>query len=157
MISDGELRQYLKTYLPDFMIPTFFIAMEAFPLNANDKLNLKALPIPHPPQQEQPQSPLEKTIAGIWSNELGIEPIAVNDDFFELGGHSLAAARIISAITQILDKSISMREFYQNPTIASLSLLLEKQQKNNTKINFPKKFTKIVINPLLVIFNLLYG
>lgn len=139
VISDGELRQYLKTYLPDFMIPTFFIAMEAFPLNANDKLNLKALPIPHPPQQEQPQSPLEKTIAGIWSNELGIEPIAVNDDFFELGGHSLAAARIISAITQILDKSISMREFYQNPTIASLSLLLEKQQKNNTKINFPKK------------------
>lgn len=139
VISDGELRQYLKTYLPDFMIPSFFIALESFPLNANNKLNLKALPTPRIFPHEEPQSPLEKTIAGIWSNELGIEPIGVNNDFFELGGHSLAAARIISAITQMLDKSISIREFYQNPTIAGLSILVEKQQKNNTKISFPEK------------------
>ncbi|PJE06926.1 non-ribosomal peptide synthetase [Legionella sp.] len=139
VISDGELRQYLKGYLPDFMIPTFFIAMESFPLNENDKLNLKALPIPRVFSHEEPQSPLEKTIAEIWSNELGLDPIGINDDFFELGGHSLSAARIISALTQLINKNISIRQFYQNPTIRALSILLDKQQKINNRIHFPGK------------------
>lgn len=144
-VTEKELRQYLKRYLPDFMIPSAFIVMDSFPLNANEKIDRKALAIPSlipNSKHEAAANPLEKTLAEIWSNELGLRPIGVTDNFFELGGHSLSAARIISTITQVLRKELSMQNFYQNPTIKALCRLLGKQEKINQQIEFPEKIYK---------------
>ncbi|HHF7348889.1 TPA: amino acid adenylation domain-containing protein [Legionella feeleii] len=130
-VSDNELRQYLKQYLPDFMIPSCFVSIESFPLNANDKLDTLALPAPSfTPTigQVAPQTPLEKILAEIWSEELGIKPIGIHDDFFDLGGHSLSAARIITTINHALGKEISLQNFYQKPTIAAVASMLDQLQ-----------------------------
>lgn len=130
-VSNNELRQYLKQYLPDFMIPSYFVSMESFPLNANDKLDSSALPIPSFTPTAgyiAPRTSLEKMLAEIWSEELGIKPIGLHDDFFDLGGHSLSAARIIITINHALGKEISLQNFYQRPTIAALASLLEQLQ-----------------------------
>ncbi|MBA2709049.1 MAG: non-ribosomal peptide synthetase [Tatlockia sp.] len=134
-LKESDLRQFLRRYLPEYMIPSFFVKMDAFPLNANEKIDRKALPIPSYKSdlKELPRNTLEKSIAEIWSEELEVRSIGINDNFFELGGHSLSAARIISTLTQMLKKEISLQDFYENQTISSLSGFIEKQE---TKISF---------------------
>ncbi|WP_269570416.1 phosphopantetheine-binding protein, partial [Legionella tunisiensis] len=67
----------------------------------------------------------------MWSEELGIKPIGVHDDFFDLGGHSLSAARIVTTINHTLGKEISLQNFYQKPTIATLARLLDQLQEES--------------------------
>ena len=127
-LNERDLQQFLKRYLPDFMIPSFFIKMDLFPLNANEKIDRKGLPLPSfnlNSERQNPTNSLEKIIAEIWANELDLRPVGMNDNFFELGGHSLSAARIISTLTQVLKKDVSLQDFYQNPTISGLSNLIE--------------------------------
>ncbi|MCX7114677.1 MAG: amino acid adenylation domain-containing protein [Gammaproteobacteria bacterium] len=129
-----QLRQYLSKSLPDYMIPTAFIKMDHLPLTKNGKLNPSAFPTPHFALSQQslaPATPLEKQLAKIWSDELGISPIGLNDDFFELGGHSLTAARVISQINASFKKEVSVRDLYTAPTIASFITHLN--QAKNTK------------------------
>ncbi|MDI1351981.1 MAG: amino acid adenylation domain-containing protein, partial [bacterium] len=131
VINDNELRYYLKSYLPDYMIPTAFVRMAEFPLNANEKLDRAALPIPKFVANQYylpPNSVLEKQLVDIWSVELGINPIGIEDDFFELGGHSLAAARVITRINHQFEKEISLNDLYQNPTIKRLTVLVEQAE-----------------------------
>lgn len=128
MVTDSELRHYLKQYLPDYMVPSAFVRMDAFPLNANEKLDRLALPKPQFSASQYyiaPKNLTEKKIAAIWSEELGIKPIGLKDDFFELGGHSLAAARVISTISHKLHKDVSLHDFYQDATIAHLAALVK--------------------------------
>jgi amino acid adenylation domain-containing protein len=150
-MKEGELGQFLRRYLPDFMVPAFFIKMDSFPLTANEKIDRKALPLPpFRPNSEHkvPANPLEKTLAEIWANELNFRPIGVNDNFFELGGHSLSAARIISTLTQILGKELSLQNFYENPTISKLSKILDKQKKTIQQSEYSEKIYKNNILPL---------
>ena len=126
----AKIRQHLQNHLPEYMIPAAFVCIAHFPLTANGKLDRKALPIPQFTASQQyspPTTALEKTIANIWKEELGIKKIGLNDDFFELGGHSLSAARIISKINQLIAKDISLQHFYQSPNIKSLTVVLNKQ------------------------------
>lgn len=127
-LSPHQIRIYLQQHLADYMIPSFFMAIDAFPLTANGKLDLKALPKPqlhHTQAFMRNYSPIEKIIADIWSEELGINGIGLDDQFFELGGHSLSAARIVSRISQQLSKDIALRDFYTASTVASLALLIQ--------------------------------
>ena len=119
----GDIRQFLKMHLPAYMIPTLFVRVETFPLTENGKLDHSALPVPQfitSSHYQAPETKLEKQLADIWSEALGIKPIGLTDDFFELGGHSLSAARIISKINFIFKKDIKLHEFYSYPTIAKL-------------------------------------
>lgn len=143
-LNDYELRQYLKQHLPDYMIPAIFVKMDSFPLNANEKLDRKALPVPQYAASQyycEPSSDLEIKLADIWSKELGIHPIGIKDNFFELGGHSLSAAKITSEINHELNKVLSLHQFYRNPTIAELAPVVEqasrktKQQPQSTPID----------------------
>ncbi len=105
------------------MIPTAFVRLNVFPLTANGKLDKQALPIPRYTTNQHYQAPvteLEKKVAEIWSEALGLKLIGIEDNFFELGGHSLSAVRIISKINSTLGKDISLREFYEAPTIKAL-------------------------------------
>jgi len=122
-----EIRHYLKLNLPDYMIPSAFVRVDNFPLTANGKLDRAALPVPIYTATQHylpPSSALEKDIAKIWSEELGLTPIGIEDDFFELGGDSLSAALILSNINSLLGKKITLTHFYQAPTIASLITII---------------------------------
>lgn len=130
-LSSREISDYLKRYLPDYMIPVTFIKLLEFPLTANEKLDRAALPLPQISSSQDyvsPRSALEEMLAHIWAEEFGIKLIGIHDDFFELGGHSLSAARIISKINHTLNKDISLKDVYENPTISALSEVIDKAE-----------------------------
>jgi amino acid adenylation domain-containing protein len=138
-----QLREYLQKHLPDYMIPNTFISVNSFPLTANGKLDTSLLPAPQlitNQQHREPLSEVEKSLAEIWSEELGVKTIGLDDDFFELGGHSLSAARIISKINRVLRTDLTLRDFYYATNIAQLSSLISTTKKR-------KKFKK-KIKPL---------
>jgi amino acid adenylation domain-containing protein len=133
--SVRQLHEYLSHHLPDYMIPSTFVRVASFPLTSNGKLDRQALPIPRLIANSYylaPSTPLEKTLATIWLEELGIKLIGVEDHFFELGGHSLSAARIISRINSTLGTELTLRELYEAKTISQLSMIIS-SEKNTTE------------------------
>ncbi len=146
-----QIQPYLAANLPDYMIPTAFVRIDAFPLTANGKLDRLALPIPRFTTNQHylaPCTALEKTLAEIWSEELGLKLIGTEDNFFELGGHSLSAARIISKINSTLSKEISLREFYEASTIKKLITIIYRANKIDKKIWIPSSNTASYDEPL---------
>jgi amino acid adenylation domain-containing protein len=140
-----ELRQYLKQKLPDYMIPTAFVCLEALPLTASGKTNRQALPAPDSIRPTlagdfvAPRTPLEAQLAGIWARLLRVERVGRNDNFFELGGHSLLAAQLATAIEREVGVTIPLRALFESPTVNELALLIDQKQngaeKNGTAQN----------------------
>jgi len=130
LVKVSELRNYLKTKLPSYMVPASFELIEALPLLPNGKINRRALPRPqsiHLGTEKNfvaPRTPIEQLLAVEWCNVLKLERIGIHDNFFELGGHSLLAARVVSSVRSSLDVEMSMVDLFQAPTIASLAALL---------------------------------
>lgn len=128
-LSSSELKAFLQACLPEYMVPSVFIPIDAIPLTANGKLDKAALPSPQLTIQHNYKAPVSKTekaLAQIWSRELGIESIGLENDFFELGGHSLSAARVISLINHYFGKNIHIQDLYQAPTITQLGQVIDK-------------------------------
>ncbi len=121
----AQLRQYLKENLPDYMIPSAFVVLEAFPLTTNGKIDYRALPAPNfsasGSNYVAPRTPTEEIFVNIWSELLKVEVVGINDNFFELGGHSLIATQVISRIRQILGLELSLQLLFESPTIAQIS------------------------------------
>jgi amino acid adenylation domain-containing protein len=124
----SEIRSHLKKTLPDYMIPSAFVVMDDLPLTPNGKINRLALPVPDSSPLDgareylAPRSPLEETIAAIWSEVLNVDQVSIHDNFFDLGGHSLLATRVVSRLKNsdfALD--ISVRQLFENPTVAELA------------------------------------
>jgi hypothetical protein len=96
-LSTRELRRYLKQKLPDHMVPSAFVRLEALPLTPNGKVDRRALPVPDSTRADleedfvAPRTPVEKMLAEIWAEVLGVERVGIHDKFLELGGHSLLA------------------------------------------------------------------
>src|SRR5439155_1662760 len=115
--------------LPDYMIPSSFIFLEALPLTTNGKVDRRALPSPdgaRPELKEQflaPRNRTEEILTQAWSEVLGIAKVGVNDNFFELGGDSIQSIRILSRAQQHGLK-LSLQQLFQNPTIAGLAALV---------------------------------
>ncbi len=130
-LSVSELREYLDTCLPEYMIPTTFVFLGKMPLTTNGKIDRKALPEPSlkRPNLAQayvaPTTNLEKYLAKIWEDLLKIEPIGKRDKFFELGGTSILAARFIGEVQKQMHSSVFITSIFDNPTIESYSNLLE--------------------------------
>ena len=125
-IDISELRAWIKHYLPEYMIPTFFVRLDAFPLNINGKIDKKALPKPQDIiyakiKYEKPKNATEEQLAQIWGDVLGLENIGVNNPFFEIGGNSLSAIRIISRIYKTFEIDISIQDFFTHATIRKLA------------------------------------
>jgi amino acid adenylation domain-containing protein len=143
-VSIKELRNYLKEKLPEYMIPSTFLILPAFPLTPTGKIDRRALPAPEDVQQEltetyvAPENELELQLAKIWGQILGVHPIGINDNFFELGGHSLLAIQVISKITQILKINLSLRQLFATPTIKSLSIWIESNANVETQFKTKK-------------------
>ncbi|WP_454781065.1 non-ribosomal peptide synthetase [Legionella sp. WA2022007384] len=135
-LNANQIRQYLQKNLPDYMVPTVFVQVDAFPMNMNGKLDKTALPVPLLTASHnyvEPVTALEKKLAQIWSDELGVQLIGIHDDFFDLGGHSLSAARIISKINGELNRNINLHDFYKATNIATLVPIIKNTKKNKKK------------------------
>ena len=125
-----ELRRFLKEQLPDYMIPSAFVVLEALPLTPNGKVDRRALPAPEkrPELQESfvaPRTPIEEILASIWGNILSIDSVGVHDNFFTLGGHSLLATQVISRVRDTFGLELPLRNLFAAPTIAELAEQVE--------------------------------
>ncbi|WP_338861074.1 amino acid adenylation domain-containing protein [Mycetohabitans rhizoxinica] len=122
----NTLRAHVAAALPEYMVPSAFVRLEALPLTPNGKLDRRALPAPDDEAfahqaYEAPQGELEATLAQIWSELLGVERISRHDSFFVLGGHSLLAVQMISRSRTALGISIAMHTLFEAPTVAALA------------------------------------
>lgn len=126
-----ELRRFLKTQLPEYMVPTIFMALALMPLTPNGKVDRKALPQPDANRLElvanyvAPRTALESQITEIWAQVLKLERVGVNDNFFELGGYSLLATQVITRLRQALEIELSLRTFFEAPIVAELADRIE--------------------------------
>jgi acyl carrier protein len=138
-LSAGELRAFVEKDLPDYMVPSWFMVMEEFPLSPNGKVDRKRLPVPSADRPDlatdyvPPRNEVERKIAAIWQEVLGIDKVGVHDNFFELGGHSLLLAKVNDKLEATFHRSFNMVDLFRYPTIADLAghLSPEKQQKTS--------------------------
>ncbi|WP_375493998.1 amino acid adenylation domain-containing protein [uncultured Nostoc sp.] len=127
----SQLRRFLKQQLPDFMVPTIFMALEAMPLTPNGKVDRKALPKPDASRPEleanyiAPRTPIEQQIADIWTQVLNVKQVGIYDNFFELGGYSLLGIQVVSRVRQALQAEILMSNLFELPTVADLAERVE--------------------------------
>lgn len=127
----SDLRRFLREKLPDYMIPSAFVLLEAIPLTPRGKVDRQALPLPDRSQPEldktmtAPRTPAEEKLSKIWAELLGFEQIGVYDNFFELGGHSLLATRLISRLREAFHIELALRLLFELPTVASLAKHIE--------------------------------
>ena len=133
---DGSFfKKILKNKLPDYMVPTAFVGMKKFPLTATLKVDRKKLPAPDLSKYEletgfvAPRTEMEKTLAKIWSETIGVSNIGINDNFFELGGHSLIAVGMMAKIEKATGKNLPLSVLLENATIKSLASLMEDDEK----------------------------
>lgn len=135
--TGSELRRYLKTHLPDYMIPSAFITLETWPLTLNGKIDHQALPRPDTTRPElegafsKPETPTQLRLAQIWAELLNLEQVGLHDNFFELGGHSLLATRVVTRIQQMFQVTLAVTVLFETPTIAALSTIIEERQANH--------------------------
>jgi amino acid adenylation domain-containing protein len=129
-----ELRGYLKERLPEYMVPSAFVTLDSLPLTPNGKVNRRALPAPDPSgfraenAYEEPRTPVEEALAGIWEEVLGLKRVGIHDDFFELGGHSLLAVRVVARLNRHFGVDLPLRTLFEHPTIAGLALTVTQKQ-----------------------------
>jgi amino acid adenylation domain-containing protein len=124
-----ELKKHLASKLPDYMLPSIFVELEALPLTPNGKVDRRALKVPtdHRPagqQQVAPRNEAEAMLLQLWQKVLGLKTIGVTDNFFELGGHSLLASRLFAQIQNTFGKHLPLSALFQSPTIEQLALAL---------------------------------
>jgi len=129
----AELRQFLKTKIPDYMVPSAFVFIDQFPLTPNGKIDRKVLPAPQDaaPQQAKiylaPSTKTEKRLATIWSEVLKIKQIGSDEDFFEIGGHSMIAVTLMVKIEKELGTRLPLAVLFDHGTIHEMALLIDKK------------------------------
>jgi amino acid adenylation domain-containing protein/thioester reductase-like protein len=123
----SKLRAYLKEKLPEYMVPAVFVMMDKFPLTPNGKVDRRALPAPSQDRPElevqmvEPTNDIERNLAQIWSQMLGIVPIGIHDNFFDLGGHSLFIAKMMTQVEAVFAVKLPLSELFAAPTVAGLA------------------------------------
>ncbi|MCP4656533.1 MAG: AMP-binding protein, partial [bacterium] len=141
-LAAGELRAWLGETLPEYMVPSALVFLDALPLTAHGKVDRRALPAPEPaaevpagagarprdpverdPVERDPveRDPVEEILAGIWAQVLRLEGVGVHEDFFALGGHSLLATRVQSRVRRDLGVELPLRVVFEQPTVAGLA------------------------------------
>ena len=129
----ADLRGFLQSELPDYMVPSVFVTMPAMPLTANGKVDRVALPEPNPENTLRdeafirPRTPIEQRLAKTLGSLLNLDEVSVNDNFFLLGGHSLLGTQLIVKIRSTFGVDLALRTLFDAPTIAELSAEIEQQ------------------------------
>lgn len=126
-IAEQDLRDHARQSLPEFMVPSAFVSMKAFPFTPNGKIDRKALPAPEMTSRAvntAPRNQLEFDLAKIWREILGIETVGITDNFFDLGGHSLLAVRLMNEIKKLTGTQLPLSSLFQGATIEHLGNLI---------------------------------
>jgi len=130
----SALREFLQAKLPDYMVPSAVVILEAMPLLANGKVDRAALPASGADGRNvagadsAPRSPDETVIAGIWADVLGVDRVGIHENFFAMGGHSLTATQIISRMRTKLQLEVPLRILFEKPTVAEVSEEIQKMK-----------------------------
>ncbi|MGN6281999.1 non-ribosomal peptide synthetase, partial [Frateuria sp.] len=130
------LRTRLRAALPDYMVPARFVVLDALPLNANGKLDRRALPDPDPTQAAAdyvaPRDETEQDLADMWADVLGVPRVGVHDNFFDLGGHSLLAAQAMARARSAFGEELSVQDFFEAQTVADFAARIVAIRRNRT-------------------------
>jgi natural product biosynthesis luciferase-like monooxygenase protein len=124
---EAELREHLRAGLPEYMIPSLFVQLSAFPLTPNQKIDRKALPAPEraaaraAEAQVPAKTDLERQIAGVWQTVLNLEQVGRNENIFDLGANSLLTVQAANRLSSLLGKKVSLVSMFRFPTVAALS------------------------------------
>ena len=132
-LSSMELQPYLLSKLPEYMVPSAFVLLETLPLTPNGKVDRKALPVPdieltRTSEYASPQTPIEKALASIWQELLGIGKVSIHDNFFAVGGDSILSIQLVSRVHAIAEQAgikITPKQIFKYPTIAQLAKVAE--------------------------------
>ena len=129
-LSVAQLREQLQGTLPEYMVPSAFVMLDALPLTPNGKVDRKALPevgvdASAGREYEAPRGELEELVAGVWSEILGVDKVGARDNFFELGGHSLLATRVNARLVEEFDVDLPLRKLFEHPTVAGFASVIE--------------------------------
>jgi acyl carrier protein len=133
--TTSELRNFLKQKLPEHMIPSAFVLLDALPLSPNGKVDRKALPAPDQnragPEESYvaPGTPVEEVLAEIWVEVLKLDKVGIHDNFFELGGHSLLATQVMSRLRELFQVELPLRSLFESPTVAGLAERIEQSHR----------------------------
>ena len=128
------LRRALAEKLPEYMIPSAFVMLDALPLLPNGKVDRRQLPTPGSTRADlatpflAPRTPVEEALTGIWAEVLGLDRVGIHDNFLELGGNSLLAAQVISRVISILQVEIPLRSLFESPTVADMAMVITQDQ-----------------------------
>jgi amino acid adenylation domain-containing protein len=131
--TSKELRDFLNSKLPDYMVPTTFIFLNSLPLTATGKIDRRNLPLPENLDAElqtnyvPPGDELELKLAGIWQKLLNVTKVGMKDNFFDLGGHSLLAVRLFSQIEKETGKNLPLATLFEAPTVEQLAHILREE------------------------------
>ncbi len=142
-ITVGELRNYLRSRLPDYMVPAVFVRLDAMPLSPSGKVDRKALPAPDQsrPDLESvyvgPRDETEAKLAEICAALLNLEKVGVYDNFFDLGGHSLLATQFMSRLRDSFQVDLPLRSLFEKPTIAELAEVIKEAREKSPKLQAP--------------------
>jgi amino acid adenylation domain-containing protein len=124
---EADLKGWLAERLPDYMVPSHFVRLDALPLGASGKVDRQALPAPATHLRESgaefvaPRTPLEELVAEIWGEVLGADRVGIHDNFWDLGGHSLLATKVLARINEGLDIELPLRSLFKSPTVVSFT------------------------------------
>lgn len=157
--TSQELQDFLKSKLPEYMVPSAFVVLDALPLTPNNKIDRRALPKPDKTNLNldkgylSPRNDIELKLATIWEMVLGIQPIGVRDNFFSLSGNSLLAASLVAEIQKTFDQTLSPAIFFEAPTIEQLAGILSQEANKSVSSSVVKIQTNGAKPPLFIIGN----
>ena len=129
-LSVNEVRAFLRQKLPDYMVPSAIVQLEALPLTPNGKVDRRALLLPElvfNSEYVPPRDAIEQQLTHIWQEVLGVHSISIKDNFFDIGGHSLVAVRLMARIQKDFALNLPLATLFQSPTIEELATLLRQQ------------------------------
>jgi amino acid adenylation domain-containing protein len=138
--SAETLRAFLKSRLPQYMVPSAFVPLDRFPLTPNGKVDQRALPLPDKSRADleetfiAPRTETESKLAGLWSDVLGRAEIGIYDNFFDLGGHSLLATQVMARIRETFNVNMPLRYFFEQPTVVGLAEFLRNAESEDQEV-----------------------
>lgn len=132
----GQIIEALADQLPEYMVPAAVVVLDTLPMSANDKVDKSKLPDPRPDDYitadyQAPDSTLALQLADIWSQVLGVPRIGMKDNFFDLGGHSLLVIKLMSMVNQKVDRTATVRDLFDAPTLGSFVEHLQRPQRQD--------------------------